>query len=373
MKKLLLTALCFAGVLSASAQITYTINGKATPTEEGKKVYLSALLSGSIEPVDSAVVKNNTYTMKGKTNKEGTGFFAVGFKNKNHFTDVLLHLENGSVVTVAQVNGKTKLVKGSATDKALEELQTAFKPVNDEQRAFMKGYRELMKKNGDKDLPKAQEDSLNTAWDALSKKAHDVALAQINKNLSNYAPAFILWQYGSLFDSAEKNAIVAKQGPFQNTVFVKDIKEQLEAEAKTSVGKQFIDFTMNDINGKPHKLSEFVGNGKYVLIDFWASWCGPCRAEMPNVKQVYETYKNKGFDIVGISLDSGKAAWQKGITDLGITWHQLSDLKGWKNAGAAKYAVRAIPATFLVDPKGKIIAKDLRGEELGKKLAEVLK
>lgn len=153
----------------------------------------------------------------------------------------------------------------------------------------------------------------------------------------------------------------------------KESPKELAAETPASVGNQFIDFTMNDIDGKPHKLSEYIGKGKYVLIDFWASWCPPCREEMPNVKKVYEQYKDKGFDIVGISLDKNKEDWQKGITNLGITWHQLSDLKWWRNEGAAKYGVRAIPATFLVDPNGKIIAKDLRGEALGQKIAEVLK
>lgn len=150
-------------------------------------------------------------------------------------------------------------------------------------------------------------------------------------------------------------------------------KKELTAKVPASVGNPFIDFTMNDIDGKPHKLSEYIGKGKYVLIDFWASWCPPCREEMPNVRKVYEQYKDKGFDIVGISLDKNKEDWQKGITNLGITWHQLSDLKWWRNEGAAKYGVRAIPATFLIDPNGKIIAKDLRGEELGQKIAEVLK
>ena len=122
-----------------------------------------------------------------------------------------------------------------------------------------------------------------------------------------------------------------------------------------------------------HKLSEFVGNGKVVLIDFWASWCPPCRADMPNLVAAYKQYKSKGFEIVGISLDSKADAWAKGVQDLGITWTQLSDLQGWKNAGAALYGVNSIPHTILVDKDGTILCKQLHGKEIAAKLEEILK
>ena len=157
----------------------------------------------------------------------------------------------------------------------------------------------------------------------------------------------------------------------KNTKAGKEYGEVLSKLKATGVGAIAPDFTQNDTLGNPLKLSSLRGN--YVLVDFWASWCGPCRAENPNIVKAYAKYRQKGFEILGVSLDAekDKDKWLKAIQKDGLTWPQVSELKGWGAEVAQVYVIKAIPQNFLLDPSGKIIAKNLRGEALEKKLAEL--
>lgn len=181
---------------------------------------------------------------------------------------------------------------------------------------------------------------------------------------------------------AGKNIDVSKIEPLFNglsaevraSVTGQDFAEAINAARYTSIGAIAPDFTEEDTGGRAVKLSDF--KGKYVLLDFWASWCGPCRAENPNVVKAYNKYKDKNFTVLGVSLDgpgpAKKSVWLAAINKDGLTWTQVSDLKAWNNAAAKEYSIRAIPQNFLIDPSGRIVGRNLRGEELEKKLAEVL-
>ena len=148
--------------------------------------------------------------------------------------------------------------------------------------------------------------------------------------------------------------------------------QEEEDPMQVFVGKQVIDLQMRDLEGQTHRLSEYVGKGKWVLIDFWASWCGPCRAEMPELVKVYKKFHANGFEVVGISLDDDAEDWQKAIKKMKLTWHHLSDLAGWDSKAVKTYKVFGIPSNLLVNPKGKIVASNIELEELTEKLAEVL-
>ena len=145
----------------------------------------------------------------------------------------------------------------------------------------------------------------------------------------------------------------------------------VQDEPESIIGTHFLDVKEADTNGRLHKLSKFAGRGKWVLVDFWASWCGPCRGEMPNVVAAYKKYHEKGFEIVGFSFDVDKDDWQHAIKSWDMPWIHLSDLKGWESEAGQIYGIRAIPDNILIDPKGTIVARDLRGSELEEYLSKV--
>ena len=206
-------------------------------------------------------------------------------------------------------------------------------------------------------------------------KALSIMRTAVMDNLDNMVPVVFTQLIADALSVGELSRVLSPSAPYFGHPYMDGPKKTLERMKenvkKRPLGARFTDLTMNDADGKPHRLSEWCGKGNYVLVDFWASWCGPCLREMPNVVANYKKYHEKGFNVVGISFDKQKEPWLAAVKKLGMEWPQLSDLKGWESIAGQTYGIRSIPANMLLDEYGRIVDVDLRDEALGETLKRI--
>ena len=260
-------------------------------------------------------------------------------------------------------------IKDPALKAKLEAFKTQDSIVNSKSMELYKEYKKLQNENTD--AAKAKLKAIEEEMELSDKKQIAAIKTFCTENRDNELPAYVLAKTFYYFGYDELKALCDSTTAYYHHPLMEKAKMQLASLAKRQPGIKYTDLSMNDMDGKAVKLSQYIGKGKYVLVDFWASWCGPCRMEMPNVKKAYEKYHNKGFDVVGVSFDNKAAAWKKSVKDLGLPWAQMSDLKGWQCAAYEIYGVNSIPSNILINPDGVIIACDLREQALQDKLQEI--
>ena len=255
----------------------------------------------------------------------------------------------------------------------IDPYQPLMDGIDKQAESILNEYRALQQKDPKGELPesKAKAKRLSDRLDSLGNVQLALIKEIIRDNRDNELPAKYIKDAMYQFSYEElKNALDPKTA-YYNHPDVAPAKILLAGYEKRKPGIQFHELSMKDPADKDVTLSQWVGKGNYVLVDFWASWCGPCRKEMPYVITAYEQFHPKGFEVVGVSFDQKKDAWINAIQQMGMQWPQMSDLKGWKCAASDLYGVSSIPSNVLVDPQGKIVAMDLRGEKLLNKLKEI--
>jgi len=375
MKQLIIALCTFLSVSTMAQPGTFSINGKIGKLNAPAKVYFDYMDNG-VSKSDSAVPVNGVFKFTGSSAsgydfvRMGLNFDGTGKERAVYGGDVIyFYIGNEKITITSKDSLNTAVIAGSKVNDAYNAYNKAIggtimeltKAVN---RAFSSG------------TPEQQKDTIY--FQAIDK--------QYRKNMNDRADKQVAYATANpnsyfsvvaLSEAAGTNRKVLSIEPVYDALSEalkssdqgKELAARIAAARNIVMGAAAPVFTQNDINGQPVSLKD--RKGKYLLVEFWASWCGPCRAENPNLLQQYTQYKDKGFDILGVSLDDDKTKWAKAIEMDGMPWTQVSDLKGWNNEIGRLYGVRAVPASILLNPEGKIIGINLRGESLNKKLEEL--
>lgn len=332
-------------------QVRYTVKGVSQ--ENGKTVYLEDRLTS--KAVDSTIVVKGKFAFKGQADKDA--IFGITYDQKDWRSWRMLFFNDGKTVSV-YMNDST--LKGSPLN---ERLTYYNKEINGLQSSYYPKHRSEITKKMFKEESKTL---LPAALIVEGQRCFGTnELLRMLEEKPAYAEHPRVKEYKEFLKKIATATVVVKSSKTE---------EQKAAEQKARdayVNQPFTDFEMEGLDGKMHKLSEYVGQGRWTFVDFWASWCGPCRIEMPNVVVAYEKFHEKGLDIVGVSLDGQRTSWVEAIEKLKMPWVHLSDLKGWESLVTKLYKINAIPDNLLINPQGEIVARNLRGETLHEKLKEI--
>lgn len=320
--------------------------------------------AGKTVVIDSAFSKEGSFKLEGVMEyPDMVQLVAINTPNRTSF-----YLENSEITITGKLDSLfDATITGSKTQDEYQGFVNSNKELTDRYSALYTEYQLARQANDEAKIAELEKEAEN-----IQSQMSQLQKDFVRNNPASYASPAILRSLSYEMDAAEIEQVInAMDTNVAKVPVIKDLMARVQIMKTVAVGQKAPDFTMNDVNGNPVTLSSKFGT-KLLLIDFWAAWCGPCRQENPNVVKVYKEFNKKGFDVFGVSLDQKKEDWVKAIADDKLTWTHVSDLQYWNNAAAKQYAVNAIPANFLLDETGTIIAHNLRGEALYNKVKELL-
>ncbi|MBN2807022.1 MAG: AhpC/TSA family protein [Prolixibacteraceae bacterium] len=339
----------------------YTISGTMADSLE-TTIYLQQRVDGAFVNVDSALLVKGSFKMNGQAASVDEYYLSKGERDKK-----LFFLENAKIKVVSDT---TLISKANITGGKVQNLFNTYEDAYKLRYDSMLSVYYKARDEQDSEIQKALEKQADSLYESIGEYQEAFMLENASSPVAVHLLTRI--QYGR--DANELNELFTKlDTTLAYMASYKFLEDRINALRKVAIGATAPDFTQNDPDGNPITFSDVYQAHELTLVDFWASWCGPCRVENPNVVAAYHQFKDKGFTVFGVSLDSDRDRWLKAIADDQLQWQHVSDLRGWDNQFSKAYAVNSIPANFLVNREGIIIATGLREEALLQKLAELLK
>ncbi len=363
MRNLILSVLAIL-VLTSCKQVTdsYTVNVNLDGLE-GKWVNLTSRVNREYVVTDSVLVEAGVPAIISNS-VEGVQTMYLSVKGERK--SVRLLMENAEY-TISGTIENPVIETTSQAQKDLNGYNEKSAEFDNTLSAIIEAYYTAMEKED-----KAAADSLSAAYELAEMEKTSMDSVFIAENPNSYASVLILrGNFYSLETDDLEKALTSLSPSLQQMEEYKYMYGIMEKQKNVAIGKHFVDFGLETPEGKMLRVSD-VQNGNVLLIDFWASWCGPCRRANPELVGIYADYQERGFDILGVSLDSDRASWLKAIEDDHLTWNQISDVKGWECEGSKLYGVPAIPHAVLIDRNGIIIARNLHGEKLREAIESLL-